>query len=178
MAISREKKDELLERYKEALDKSPGIVLTNYRGISVSQIQALRTKLQETGATYMVIKNSLLRIALEQTGKGEPDGLLTGPNAVAFLGEDVGKSVKALQDWIKAEKIGEITGAILGGSTLDAQRAEALADLPTREQVLAMILGAINGPAGGLARIINAPGASLARVINAHIEQQQEVEAA
>jgi large subunit ribosomal protein L10 len=100
--------------------------------------------------------------------------LLTGPNAVAFVGEDIGMGVTALMVWIKAEKIMEIQGALLGDSVLDATNAEALADLPTRDEQLAIVLGAINAPASALARILNAPSASLARVINAYVEKQQE----
>jgi large subunit ribosomal protein L10 len=86
--------------------------------------------------------------------------------------EDIGRSVKSILDWIKAEKIGEVSGALLGNSVLDAKNAEALAELPSKEQVLAQVLGAINAPASSLARLLNAPSASLARVINAHVEKQ------
>ena len=178
MAITREKKEKLIEQYKENIEKASALVFTNYRGTTVPQIQSLRTKLQETNTNYMVVKNTLLGIALEQMGRTQPDSLLAGPNAVAFLGEDIGKSVQALMNWIKAEKIVEISGALLGTSILNGSDAEALADLPTQEQTLAMILGAINAPASSLARLLNAPGASLARVINAHVEEQQEAEAA
>jgi large subunit ribosomal protein L10 len=103
---------------------------------------------------------------------------LAGPNAVAFVGEDIGRSVKSLLDWMKVEKMGEVSGALLGNSVLDAKNAEALADLPTKEQLLAQVLGAINAPASSLARLLTAPSASLVRVINAHVEQQQSGEAA
>lgn len=178
MAITREKKTELLETYKEQIQKSSAIVFTNYRGLSVSQIQSLRAKLGETETGYMVVKNSLLGIALEQTERPKPEDLLSGPNAVAFVGEDIGRGVTALMDWIKAERMVEITGAMLGESVLDAQRAEALADLPTKEETLSLVLGAISAPARNVAQIVNAPGSSLARVLNARIEQLQEAEAA
>ncbi len=173
MAISRAKKEELLEKYKEQIEGASAIVFTDYRGTSVSKMQSLRTKLSETGTTYMVVKNSLLALALEQMGRTYSDELLAGPQAAAFLGEDIGQSVTALKDWIKAEKIVEIRGALLESSVLDAAGAESLSDLPTKEQTLSMILGTLNAPAGQLARILNAPSSSLARVINAHIEQQQ-----
>jgi large subunit ribosomal protein L10 len=173
LAITREKKTELLEQYKAHIQKSSALIFTNYRGLSVPKIGALRAKLGETGANYVVVKNSLLGLALEQTGLPQPETLLAGPNAVAFIGEDVGRGVTALMDWIKAEKLGEINGALLGSSVLDAPGAEALADLPTREQMLATLLGAINAPAGSLARILNAPSAGLVRVINAYVEKQQ-----
>ncbi|HXF62061.1 MAG TPA: 50S ribosomal protein L10 [Caldilineaceae bacterium] len=173
MAITRAKKAELLEEYKAHIQKSSAIVFTNYRGLSVPRIGALRAKLRDAGVSYVVVKNSLLGLALEQAGLPQPETLLAGPNAVAFIGEDIGRGVTALMDWIKAEKVVEINGALLGNSVLDASGAEALANLPTREQMLATVLGAINAPAGSLARILNAPAASLVRVLNAYVEKQQ-----
>lgn len=178
MAIHREKKVELLDTYRGQLKKSSALVFTNYRGLSVGRLASLRAKLSESGTSYMVVKNSLLGIALREEGMPEPDGLLAGPNAVAFIGEDIGRGVTGLLDWIKAEKVGEVTGAILGNSVLDSTGAEALADLPTKEQTLSMVLGAINAPASSLARILTAPTASLVRVINARVEAQQQGDAA
>lgn len=174
MALSRKKKEELLESYKEQINNSSAIVFTNYRGTSVAQLRTLRAKLRDTQTEYVVIKNSIFGFALEQTEKAKPDELLAGPNAVAFVGEDIGKGVSALMDWIKDARVGEIQGAILDDSVLDAKRTESLADLPTKEETLAAVLGAINAPASNLARIISAPTSSLVRVINAHVEKQQQ----
>lgn len=172
MAINRERKVELLEIYRTQVKRSSALVFTNYRGLSVAQLQSLRTKLSETNTSFMVVKNTLLGIALKDNGMPNPDTLLSGTNAVAFVGEDIGRSVKSVLDWIKAEKVGEVSGALLGNSVLDAKGAEALADLPSKEQVLAQVLGAVNAPASSLARMLTAPSASLVRVINARVEQQ------
>ena len=174
MAITREKKEQLVAQYKEAIDSASAMVFTDFRGVSVSQIQSLRTKLQDSGTKYMVVKNTLLGIALEESGYPKPEELLSGPNGVAFLGEDIGQGVTAIEDWIKAEKILEINGAVLDQSVLDTKGAEALADLPTKEQTLSMVLGAISAPSSSLVRMINGPGSSLVRVLNAHVEKQQE----
>jgi large subunit ribosomal protein L10 len=178
LAITREKKAELLKQYKEHIQGSSALVFTNFRGLSVPQLASLRAKLGEHHTGYMVVKNSLFGIALEEAGLPKPEQLLAGPNAVAFIGEDIGRGVKGLMDWIKAEKVGEISGAMLGNSVLDSRGAESLSDLPTKEQTLAMVLGAINAPASSLARMLTAPSASLVRVINARVEQQQGAEAA
>jgi large subunit ribosomal protein L10 len=178
LAITREKKTELLEEYTKQVKGASALVFTNYRGLNVGKMRALRAKLSESGITYMVTKNTLLGLALKSNDLPAPDELLSGPNAVAFVGEDVGSGVTALLNWIKAEKVLEISGALLGQSVLNAQNAEALAELPSKAQVLAMVLGAINGPGGALARILAAPGAGLARVINAHVEKQSSSGAA
>ncbi len=173
MAITRQKKQELVAQYKEQLEQASAVVFTDYRGTSVPQIQSLRAKLSDSGTKYVVTKNSLLKIALAEVGLPQPDELLAGPNAVAFIGEDIGRGVSALKDRIKAEKIVTIRGAIMDQSVLDQTSADALADLPTKEQMLAMILGTINAPAGSLVRMINGPGSSLVRVLNAHVENQK-----
>lgn len=175
MAITRKKKEELVARYKELIEDSAALVFTDYRGVTVPQIQSLRTALHEADSSYFVVKNTLLNIAFKESDQGEiPEELLVGPNAILFSGEDVGRSVTALKQWIKQEKVIEIKGALMEGAVLDAKGAEALADLPTKEQLLGMILSTINGPARELVGVINAPAASLVRVINAHIEEQQE----
>jgi len=172
LAIKRERKVELLDIYRSQVKNSSALVFTNFRGLSVANLQSLRVRLNDTNTGFMVVKNSLLGIALKENGLPSPDSLLSGPNAVAFLGEDIGRSVKSILEWIRVEKVGEISGALLGNSVLDAKGAEALADLPSKEQVLAQVLGVINAPASSLARILTAPSASLVRVINAHVEQQ------
>ncbi|MGL4650473.1 MAG: 50S ribosomal protein L10 [Caldilineaceae bacterium] len=177
MPISRKEKGVLIEAYRELVRGSGAIVFTNYRGTSVKQINSLRAKLKDSGSKYVVTKNTLLGIALEQEGRVSPDSLLAGPNGVVFVGEDIAKSVSALKDWIREAKVVEITGAILENSVLDSSGAEKLSDLPTREQVLAKILGTVNAPAQSLVSIINAPGASLVRVINAYVEKQKEAAA-
>ncbi len=177
MAITRQRKEELVARYRELLEASTALVFTDYRGVTVAQINELRSQLKETGTTYMVVKNRLLKLALEQAGRpSELDGLLTGPNAVAFLGEDIGKGVKTLRDWIRqsGDELITIKGALLEDEVLDAERAASLANLPTREEMLATLLATIMAPASQLARVIHEPGASLARVVKARADQEQQ----
>ncbi len=174
MPITRAKKEELLSQYKEKIANSSAIVFTHYRGSSVKQQRSLRAKLKDVGAEYLIVKNSLLGIALKEVRGIDADALTSGPNGVVFVGEDIAKGVTALKDWIKAEKIIDITGAVLESSILNAESADKLSDLPTKEQVRAQLLGMLVSPASSLARIINAPAGGLARVINAHVEKQKE----
>lgn len=174
MPITRAKKEELLSQYKEKIANASAIVFTHYRGSSVKQQRSLRAKLKDVGAEYLIVKNSLLGIALKEVRGIDADALTSGPNGVVFVGEDIAKGVTALKDWIKAEKIIEITGAVLESSILNAESADKLSDLPTKEQVRAQLLGMLVSPASSLARIINAPAGGLARVINAHVEKQKE----
>ena len=174
MAITRQKKEELVARYKELIKDSTALVFTNYQGTNVAQVRSLRAKLNETNTTYVVVKNRLLMLALKESDRVAPESLIKNANGVAFIGEDVAKIVTALNAWIKSAKVLEVTGAILENSVIDAKGAEGLANLPTKEQTRAMLLGAISAPARTLAQMINAPSASLARVINAHAEGQKD----
>jgi len=123
LAIKRERKVELLDIYRAQVKKSSALVFTNYRGFSVAKLQSLRVKMGETNTGFMVVKNTLLGLALKEAGLPNPDSLLSGTNAVAFVGEDIGTTVKSLLDWIKVEKMGEVSGALLGNSVLDAKNA-------------------------------------------------------
>ncbi len=176
MAISRKKKEELVTLYTQRLENASAVIFTNFRGSTVSQINSLRAKLRETDTPYMVVKNRLLRLALERSGlTAELDDLLEGPNAVVFVGEDIGKGVTALKDGIRElDEVVEIKGGILEQRVLDAASAAALSDLPTREEMLAKLLATIIAPASQFVRVINEPGAGLARVIKAHADAQTE----
>lgn len=186
MAISREKKEELVAKYKELIESSETLVFTDYRGITVPEVQSLRSALSEHSATYMIVKNSLFGIALEQAERPSVTELLQGPNAVMFVGEDISTSVKALQDWIKGQdEAVVIKGGLMESSVLDVDDVDSLTDLPTREQTLAMILGALTAPSSKLVRTLHAPSEQLARVIkapvsglynvlNARVQQMQE----
>lgn len=174
MAITRAKKEQLVAEYKELIKNSSAMVFTNPQGTKVQQVRSLRSKLKSNNITYVVVKNTLFALALKELGHPAPEQLLAGANGVLFISEDIGRGVTALNEWIKAAKVVTIKGAILESSVVDAKGAEALSDLPTKEQVRAMLLGAISAPARSLVQIINAPGASLARVINAHAEPEKE----
>ena len=129
MAITRKKKEELVALYKELIENTPAMVFTNYQGTTVAQVKSLRAKLKDSNTTYAVVKNTLFELALRESGRVAPEELLNGANAVAFCGEDIGKSVTALKAWIKDAKVVEITGAILENSVLDSKNADALSDL-------------------------------------------------
>jgi large subunit ribosomal protein L10 len=174
LAITREKKEDLVARYKALIQGSSALVFTNYRGTNVQKVNSLRNKLKESGNNYVVVKNRLLALALRESGRAAPEDLLSGTNGVAFIGEDIAQGVTVLNDWIKTAKVVEVTGALVENTALNAKAAEGLSNLPTKDQTRAMLLGVLSAPARNLVQIINAPGSSLARVIHAHAEPQQE----
>lgn len=171
MAITRERKQELVESYVESLNASQAVMLTNYRGVTVQQIQKLRRQVREEGVGVQVVKNSLLKLALQEAGMPVPEQLLEGPTAIVYLGEDVAAASKAFLDATKDLEAFSVKGAILEGQVLDAEAAKKLRDLPTRAVVLAQLLGVIQAPASELLRVLEAPAGELYRTIQAPLRE-------
>ena len=171
MAITKQKKHELVETYLEHLTQSHAIVLADYRGLSVSQMQALRRQMREQDTVVQVTKNTLLKLALEQAGMPVPEELLVGPTAIAYLPEDIATAVKALFDFAKDQEDLSVKGAILEGQVLDAEAAKGLRDLPSRATVLAELLGVLQGPTSELVHILEAPANELYRTMQAPLRE-------
>ena len=160
-------KNEKIEKIKGNVDKAQVAIVTEYRGMSVEEITNLRRDLQKTGGDYMVTKNTLAKIALKGTPYEVLADSLKGPIAIAFGFEDPVAPAKALSKFIKDTKKGEILCAVLDGKLLPAAEAKALANLPSKEEIYAKMLGSINSPASGIVGSINAVMAQLTRAMAA-----------
>ncbi len=178
MPISRQKKEELVAQYTDLLKDSQGIIITEYRGMSVPDLQALRAKLREVGSTYLVTKNTLLRRALANAGMHVPEELLTGPVAVAFAHEDLGATAKAVLDFHEDMELFLVKGALIGETEYDESGVEALSKLPTLDELRGQLIGLIIAPATGLVSLLEAPAAELVSVINGGATQLLNVVAA
>ena len=153
---------ELVESFQE----SAGAVLTEYRGLSVKQLQDLRRALGEN-ANYAVVKNTLTKIAATEAGVEGFDALLTGPTAIAFINGDVVEAAKGLRDFAKANPSLVIKGGVLEGKPLDAAEIAKLADLESREVLLAKLAGAMLASLSQAVYLLNAPLAQAARLAGA-----------
>lgn len=171
MAITKQKKQELVADYTERLNNNPTIVLTDYRGLTVQQFQDLRRRMREQNTLVQVTKNSLLKIALQEAGMPVPEDLLAGPTAIAYMSEDVAAAAKVLFDFAKDAETFSVKGAILEGQVLDAQGALGLRDLPSREAVLAELLAILQGPTSELVRMLEAPASELYRTLRAPLRE-------
>ena len=165
-------KDEKIEKIKEKVDKAQVAILTNYQGLTVEEITKLRRSIQQGGGDYMVTKNTLTKIAIKDTPYEVLSDSLKGPSAIAFGFEDPVSPAKALSKFIKDAKKGEIVAAVLEGKLLTAQEAKALANLPTKEELFAKMLGCVNSPATGIVGSINAVMAQLTRAMAAVRDQK------
>jgi large subunit ribosomal protein L10 len=168
-------KQAIVAELKESLSSSQLAVVINYQGLTVAEITDLRKRLLPTGATCKVTKNTLMRIAVEGNAAWEPmTSLLSESNAFLLIKDDVGGALKAYQDFQKATKKTELRGGVMEGRALTEADVKAIADLPSKEQLIAQIAGAINGVATKLAVGINQVPSSLARAIQAVADKEKE----
>lgn len=147
------------------LSNKKNIILTNYSGIPVSELSLLRRRLREKGAEYKVVKNNLFKKALRDSGYQEIDNHVKGPVAVAFTGEDPSEAAKVLKEFQKDHKDFKFSYGVIDSILYGEDQIRRIADLPSREALLAQIMGLINGPARGIAVGANEVIASLARAI-------------
>ncbi|MDR3270933.1 MAG: 50S ribosomal protein L10 [Peptococcaceae bacterium] len=138
------------------LQKSAGVVLTDYRGLTVAEDTKLRAKLRESGVEYQVLKNTMVKRAADAIGLEGLDPYLAGPTAVAFS-EDPVAPAKVLSEFSKTNRKFSIKAGILEGKVIDAEGVKALADLPAREVLLAMVLRGIQAPLTGMANVLQGP---------------------
>jgi large subunit ribosomal protein L10 len=169
-----EQKTSAVEAVKTKLSENKDYVFTDYRGLTVDQISALRSKLRENNAEYKVIKNRFAKIAFRQMDMPEEiDEFLIGPTALALAKDDAGAVVKALVEFGKDTTL-SLKGAVIDGNVFDAKQAEAFSKLPTRDQLLAMLMGTMNAPVRNLMHAMNGVASKLVRTLQAVAEQKKE----
>ena len=165
-------KSEKISQIKEKMEKAKVAIVTDYKSLSVEEITKLRRSIQKEDGDYMVTKNTLAKIAVKGTEYEVLSDVLTGPVAIAFGFDDQVEPEKALAKFIKETKKGEILAAAMDGKLLTADEAKALANLPSKQEIYAKILGCINSPASGIANSINAVMSSLTRAVAAVRDQK------
>ena len=165
-------KQEKIEAMKENFAKAKVAVVTEYRGLSVEEITKLRRALQKENSDYMVTKNTLAKVASKGTQFEVLEEVLKGPVAIAFGFADEVAPAKVLKKFIKESKKGQIIAAAMDGKLLNAKETEVLADLPSKEELYAKMLGCINSPATGIAGAINAVMSGLVRAMDQVAKQK------
>ncbi len=171
MPLTREQKNQIIEEYVELLQASHGLVLADYRGLTVKEMQALRRQVKDAGGRMRVVKNTLFRIALERSGLPVPTDMLVGPVLVGFGVEDVPPVAKAFVEYAKEVSALKIKGGMLGERLLSVEEVEDLAKLPPLDVLRAQLVAAIQGPLTNLVGIISAPMREIAYVLQARSEQ-------
>jgi large subunit ribosomal protein L10 len=164
--MARADKQAAVAEITESFSDAAGAVLTEYRGLTVKQLQDLRRALGEN-ANYAVVKNTLAKIAAKESGIEGFDELLTGPTAIAFIKGDVVEAAKGLRDFAKAHPALVIKGGVLDGKALEPAEIAKLADLESREVLLGKLAGAMLASLSQAVYLLNAPLAQAARLAGA-----------
>jgi len=166
-------KQQVVEEFAAKLATAKAAFLADYRGLTVDEVNELRNKLRETGVEYRVVKNTLLRLAAKDTAFDCWDEYLSGPTAIAIAQDDPVAPAKVLSEYAKDSKVFELKTCVLEGKILSADEIKALAELPSREVLLAKMLGSINAPVSNFVGVLAAVPRSLVQVLGA-IKDQKE----
>jgi large subunit ribosomal protein L10 len=171
LALTKERKQEVVVQYEEWLKESQAVILTEYIGLSVSAIDELRHKLREVGGEFHIIKNTLGKRVFDSVGLDAPEEYFIGSTAIGIAFEDVPGMAKALVDFAKESEFVKIKGGFLGEQHMDAVQVRIMAELPPLPVVRAQLLGTLMAPASRLPRVLAEPGRQLAQVVKAYSEQ-------
>ena len=164
---------ETLAKIKDELDAVNAIWVVDYRGLTVKESQQLRREIRAAGAHLKVYKNTLMEIALADKGLPTMDDILQGPSAFVFVENDPAAAAKVVKEFAKQNENLTIKGGVMDGQQYNAAEVEAIASLPSREELIAQIAGAISGVARGLAVTINGVPSGLAQCIKQIAEQRE-----
>ncbi|MBS3976351.1 MAG: 50S ribosomal protein L10 [Syntrophomonadaceae bacterium] len=174
MNKQRQKKELAVAELRQQLRESTAAVLTDYRGLNVKAITNLRVELRQVGIEYKVVKNTLTQLAAEELGLKGLDPYLEGPTAIAFGKKDPVAPAKILLNFAKTNKQLQIKAGLLQGRVIDSDGVKALADLPSREELLAKVVGGMKAPMYGLVNVLSAPMRNLVCVLEAVRKQKEE----
>jgi large subunit ribosomal protein L10 len=165
-------KQMLIAEIKERLKSSAGVILADYRGLTVKDMRVLRTSLTETGGEVTVYKNSLAQIAIRELELPSMDEFLAGPTVFVFTPEDPVASAKALLAFAKERKVFAFKGGLIEGRIVSAADVKAIAALPSREELIAKLMGTMLNPVRNFMAMANAPVGAFARVVQAVADQK------
>jgi large subunit ribosomal protein L10 len=170
--VDRAEKRELVTGLNEAFSNAGSVVVAHYAGITVAQMNDLRSKMRAAGGTVKVAKNRLAKIALQGTDSERMQVLFKGQTLIAYSDDPVA-APKVASDFAKANDKLVILGGSMGPTALDANGVKALATLPSLDELRARIVGMISTPATRIAQIVNAPAGQLARVFGAYARKDE-----
>ena len=159
--MSKEKKQVYISEMSTQLDKAEAVIVAHYQGLTVKQLDELRSKMREHGIIFKITKNRITKLALEKTRCKDLSNLFSGPTAVA-LSKDAITSAKILTNFSKENKNLKILGGIMGNDILDVAGVQNVATLPTLDEARAKIVGILRSPAQKIASILLAPGSKIA----------------
>ncbi len=171
--VATPEKKAFVEELNDCFGRAKSMVITDYLGLDVAQMTELRKKLLESGVEYKVVKNTLAKIAAEQSGIEDIDEYFTGPTAVAFGMEDVVSPAKVLVDFAKDNEELAIKAGYLNGDVIDVDKVNSLAKIPPKEELLAKAFASMKAPLTGLVNVLQGNIRGLVQVLD-QIKDQKE----
>ena len=175
--LKKEDKQKLIEELSDKLSRSTIVIATDYRGLTAKDMVNLRRQLRDAGVDYRVAKNTMTRFASNKTDHSGLDSLLSGPMALAFGYDDVVAPAKVLNDFIKSSGATlQIKGGLLDKKLLTAEQIISLANIPSREVLLARLLGQLNSPIQSLHTLLSSPIRGLANILTARVKQIEDTQ--
>jgi large subunit ribosomal protein L10 len=174
LPLSKEKKEELVAEYTEMLQNSRALLVTDFRGLNTSEITKLRRKVAEADATFIIIKNRLFRLAMQNVGLDIPEDFLAGPVAAGFCYGDVPPVAKALTEFADDTEILVVKGGLLDHRFLSDAEIKALADLPPLEVIRAQLLGLMDAPAANIAGVMASSVRQVVNVLSAYTDKGED----
>jgi len=173
MSANQEAKKVVVQEIKEKLQKTKGAVLVDYRGLTVEEVTELRKQFRQANVEYKVLKNTLVERAAKDLQIEGLEPFLAGPTAIAFGYEDPVIPAKIMTEFIKKAKKAEVKAGLLDGKVIDLNAVQALADLPSREVLIAKMLGSMKSPITGFVGVLGGTLRSLLYTLNAIKEQKE-----
>ena len=173
MAISKQRKEEVLSQYSEWIKKSEAVILVEYSGARMKDIDGIRAKIRDAGGEFHIVKNTLVRRAFADNGMELPADYLVKSTAISFAFTDPASTAKALTESTKGSQFVKVKGGFMSGKSLTAAQVKALSDMPPLPVMRATLLGVLQAPASKLVRTLAEPARGLAAVIQAHSDSAQ-----
>jgi len=173
LAVTKAKKAETLEAYRELLSRSKALIITQYGGMTMKELDKVRRALRDSQSEFHITKNTVVTIALKEHGYDVPEKWLTGSTAVAFCFQDAAAVAKSLTDLSKDITKLSVVGGVVDGASIDSEGVKAIASLPPIETLRAQLIGLISSPATGIAGALNAAVGSVMYALQAKIDKEQ-----
>jgi large subunit ribosomal protein L10 len=168
----RNEKDAVIAEVQQLLTDTENLFVSDYRGLTVEELAELRGKLRQSGASFKIVKNTLGGIAADRSGRVTVKELLAGPTAVTFCGEDLVGAAKALSDFAKTHPQLVVRGGVLDASLIDPDSVKTLASLPSRDVLIAQLVGTMAAPMTGLVTVLQGTISGFVRALDQVAQQR------
>lgn len=172
MAITKERKHELVAQYRKLVEEYPSLILASTSGTTVKQLEGLRAQVREAGGEFRIVKNTLIKLVFEEAGIDLPEGTLIGPTAIGFSSDGVVSITKAIVDLVKETKVVKLKPSIVDGAIYSEGQLRKLADLPPMPVVQSQLLSVLQAPATKVAGILSSSVRQVVNVVQAYSEAE------